>query len=169
VYLTAVCEYMSAELLELSGNSAQDRKRPIQTDNTTILERDIFLAIHNDKELHCMFPGAIRNSGSRTVSPSLEHCADILDTVHDNYDGEEEEDDDDDDDEEDDDDDDDDDDNDDDSDDVGGGGGGKTFHRLFTRKLRDLGEEHHIGGFSVAIDPSDGRHYFYDEDAGYIF
>ena len=45
VYLTAVIEYISAEILELAGNSALDNKRSM------INSRDLMLAIKNDEEL----------------------------------------------------------------------------------------------------------------------
>lgn len=44
VYLASVIEYLCAELLELSGNSARDNKR------VRVARRDIYLAIMNDQE-----------------------------------------------------------------------------------------------------------------------
>jgi len=58
VYLTAVIEYMCAELLELSGNAARDNRR------SKITTRHILLALDNDEELH-KYKGnvAIREGG----------------------------------------------------------------------------------------------------------
>jgi len=56
VYLGAVLEYLSAEILELSGNAARDNKK------VRIIPRHILLAVRNDEELnnllrHVIFPG----------------------------------------------------------------------------------------------------------------
>uniref|UniRef100_A0A8B9EUR0 Histone H2A n=1 Tax=Amazona collaria TaxID=241587 RepID=A0A8B9EUR0_9PSIT len=52
VYLAAVLEYLSAEILELAGKTAQENKK------TRILPRHIQLAVRNDNELnkllHCV-------------------------------------------------------------------------------------------------------------------
>ena len=58
VYMAAVLEYLCAELLELSGNSARDHKRK------RINPRDITLAIKSDEELdslwkHVVLPGGV--------------------------------------------------------------------------------------------------------------
>src|SRR5205814_1825477 len=45
VYLAAVLEYLSLEILELSGNSARERGK------STIKTRDLFLVVANDPEL----------------------------------------------------------------------------------------------------------------------
>ena len=45
VYAASVCEYLSAEILELAGNAARDNKRK------TVNPRHITLAIRNDEEL----------------------------------------------------------------------------------------------------------------------
>ncbi|XP_041043327.1 histone H2A-beta, sperm-like [Carcharodon carcharias] len=46
IYLAAVLEYLTAEILELTGNMAQDNKK------TCIIPRHQQLAIRNDKELN---------------------------------------------------------------------------------------------------------------------
>ena len=49
VYLAAVLEYMTADLLELAGNAARDSKK------RTIQPRHIYLAISNDKAFNAFF------------------------------------------------------------------------------------------------------------------
>ncbi|NXD64176.1 H2A2 protein, partial [Eolophus roseicapillus] len=46
IYLAAVLEYLSAEILELAGNAAREKKK------TRILPRHIQLAVRNDDELN---------------------------------------------------------------------------------------------------------------------
>ncbi|KAF2986395.1 hypothetical protein EK904_003659 [Melospiza melodia maxima] len=51
IYLTAVMEYLTAEVLELAGNAARENKK------TRILPRHILLAVRNDDELNKLFTG----------------------------------------------------------------------------------------------------------------
>lgn len=63
VYLAAVCEYITAEILELSGNAAKDNKR------SRIARKYVMAAIGNDSELKCFFDSAILGGG---VIPHIE-------------------------------------------------------------------------------------------------
>ena len=64
VYMSAVLEYICAELLELSGNAAKDHKK------SRIRPRDIQLAVRSDEELNIFFGNAIIASGG--VLPHIE-------------------------------------------------------------------------------------------------
>ena len=65
VYLAAVLEYITAEILELSANAAKDNKR------SRIIPRHIQLAMRNDEELNKLFKGNIASGG---VLPNI-HAA----------------------------------------------------------------------------------------------
>jgi histone H3/H4 len=57
VYITAVCEYLTAEVLELAGNTARDQKR------VRITNRHIKLAVYNDEELCFLYKDTIFAGG----------------------------------------------------------------------------------------------------------
>ncbi|XP_026729837.1 histone H2A-beta, sperm-like [Trichoplusia ni] len=65
VYMTAVLEYLAAEILELSAKAAEDNQR------TRISPRHILLAVRNDDELNRMLEGVTISQGG--VMPHIEH------------------------------------------------------------------------------------------------
>jgi histone H2A len=57
VYMAAVIEYLSAEILELAGNAAKEQKR------TRITPRHIMIAVRGDEELNKYVEGNITHGG----------------------------------------------------------------------------------------------------------
>merc|ERR1719194_39745 len=63
VYLSAVLEYLAAEVLELAGNAARDNKK------SRIIPRHITLAVRNDEELNKFLGGVTVAQGG--VLPNI--------------------------------------------------------------------------------------------------
>ena len=64
VYLGAVMEYLTAEILELAGNAARDNKK------SRIIPRHLQLAIRNDEELNRLLSGVTISQGG--VLPNIQ-------------------------------------------------------------------------------------------------
>ena len=64
VYLAAVMEYLTAEVLEIAGNVARENNK------TRIIPRHILLAVRSDEELDELLGGA-------TIA-----CSGVLPTIH---------------------------------------------------------------------------------------
>ena len=63
VFLAAVIEYLTAEILELAGNAARDNKK------ARIIPRHLQLAVRNDEELNQLFAGVTISEGG--VLPNI--------------------------------------------------------------------------------------------------
>lgn len=64
VYMAAVLEYLSAEILELTGNAARDNKK------SRIIPRHLQLAVRNDEELNKLLAGVTIAQGG--VLPNIQ-------------------------------------------------------------------------------------------------
>uniref|UniRef100_A0A8C0FWF5 Histone H2A n=1 Tax=Chelonoidis abingdonii TaxID=106734 RepID=A0A8C0FWF5_CHEAB len=62
VYLAAVMEYLTAEILELAGNATRDKK-------TRIIPRHLQLAMRNDEELNKLLGGVAIAQGAWMPAP----------------------------------------------------------------------------------------------------
>jgi histone H2A len=64
VYLSAVLEYLAAEILELAGNAARDNKK------SRIIPRHLQLDVRNDEELNKLMSGVTLAQGG--VLPNIQ-------------------------------------------------------------------------------------------------
>ncbi|XP_048835721.1 histone H2A, sperm-like [Brienomyrus brachyistius] len=64
IYLTAILEYLCAEVLELAGNAARDNKK------LRVTPRHIQLAVRNDEELNTLLGGVTISEGG--VLPNIQ-------------------------------------------------------------------------------------------------
>lgn len=64
VYLSAILEYLCAEILELAGNASRDNKKQ------RIAPRHILLAVRNDEELNKLLAGVTISDGG--VIPNIQ-------------------------------------------------------------------------------------------------
>jgi histone H2A len=64
VYLSAVLEYLAAEIIELAGNAARDNKK------SRIIPRHLQLAVRNDEELNKLMSGVTLAQGG--VLPNIQ-------------------------------------------------------------------------------------------------
>lgn len=69
VYLAGALEYLAAELLELSGNSARDNST---TGKARINPRNVMLAVANDKDLSHVFDGVLNGGVLPTPREQLQ-------------------------------------------------------------------------------------------------